>query len=56
MLIPIELADDGLRVTRTGQVNGYPLVCLHNPSLIAEVVAEKALRRSIKDANVRMFS
>lgn len=55
-LIPIELRDDGLRVTRTGQVNGYPLVCLHNPSLIAEVVAVKALRRSIRDANVRMFS
>lgn len=56
MLTPIELPDDGLRVTRTGQVNGFPPVCLHNPALIAEVVAVKAHRRAIRDANVRMFS
>lgn len=53
---PIELADDGLRVTRTGQLRGFPLVCLHNPALIAQVAAVKAHRRAIREANERMFA
>jgi len=53
---PIELPDDGLRVMRTGTVRGYRMVCLHNPSLIAEVIAAKAVRRIIRQANERMFS
>lgn len=53
---PIEIRDDGLRATRVGQVRGYPLVCLHNPTLIAEIAAVKAMQRSIRDANERLFS
>jgi len=53
---PIELHDDGLRVTRVGQLRGYPLVCLHNPGLIAQVAAVKAQRRAIREANQRMFA
>jgi hypothetical protein len=52
----IELPDDGLRVMRTGTVHGYPMVCLHNPGLIAEVIAERAVRRMIRQANERLFS
>lgn len=52
---PIELNDDGLRVTRIGQVRGFPMVCLHNPGLIAQIAAVKAQRRVIRDANERMF-
>jgi hypothetical protein len=53
---PIELSDDGLRVTRTGNVHGYLMVCLHNPALIAEAIAAKAVRRMIRQANERVFS
>jgi hypothetical protein len=53
---PIELLDDGLRVPRVGQVRGFPMVCLHNPGLIAEVAAIKAMRRVIRDANERAFA
>jgi hypothetical protein len=53
---PIELPDDGLRVTRVGQVRGYPMVCLHNPSLLAEIAAERAFRRTVKSANERLFA
>jgi hypothetical protein len=52
----IELPDDGLRVMRTGTVRGYRMVCLHNPGLIAEVIAERAVRRMIRQANERLFS
>ncbi|UPT53079.1 hypothetical protein [Synechococcus phage Yong-M3-232] len=55
-LEPIELNDDGLRVTRSGQLRGYPLVCLHNPSLIAQIAAVKAQRKVIREANERMFA
>lgn len=55
-LQPIELPDDGLRVTRVGQVRGYPMVCLHNPALIAEIAGIKAMRRVIRDANERAFA
>jgi hypothetical protein len=53
---PIELPDDGLRVMRTGDLHGYPVVCLHNPGLIAEAIAAKAVRRMIRQANERVFS
>jgi hypothetical protein len=55
-LEPIELPDDGLRVTRTGQLRGYALVCLHNPALIAQIAAVRAHRKSIRDANERLFA
>jgi hypothetical protein len=32
------------------------MVCLHNPGLIAEVLAERAVRRMIRQANERLFS
>jgi hypothetical protein len=51
----IELPDDGLRVMRTGTVRGYRMVCLHNPGLIAEVIAARAVRRMIRQANERLF-
>jgi hypothetical protein len=53
---PVELADDGLRVTRAGSLRGYPMVCLHNPGLIAEVIAVRALRRTISQQNERAFA
>jgi len=53
---PIELPDDGLRVTRVGHVRGYPMICLHNPTLLAEIAAIKAQRRVIRDANERLFA
>ncbi len=52
----IELADDGLRVYRQGQVRGFPMVCLHNPGLIASIAAEKAIRRTIRAANERAYT
>jgi hypothetical protein len=56
MMEPIELTDDGLRVCRKGQVRGFPMVCLHNPGLIARIAAEKAIRRTIRAANERAFT
>jgi hypothetical protein len=53
---PIDLADDGLRVCRQGQVRGFPMVCQHNPVLIARVAAEKAIRRTIRAENERAFT
>jgi hypothetical protein len=53
---PIELPDDGLRVMRTGTVRGYRMVCLHNPGLIAEVIAAKTVRRMIRQTNERIWS
>jgi len=56
-IAPIDLPDDGLRVTYAGQTSdGSRVICLHNPFLIAEVVAVKALRRSIRETNIRKYS
>lgn len=59
---PIDLADDGLRTTRVGEIGKGDLIrrarfiCQHNPMLVAEAIATKAVRKAIREANERLFA
>ena len=50
---PIDLADDGLRVIRTGSSHGYPYICLANHGHVADVIAMRRHRQMIQAANIR---
>lgn len=56
-LTPIDLYDDGVRVTRKGttQAGSYPIIVQHNPDLIAFVIQEKRRRQLIQEANWRQW-
>lgn len=54
-LQPILIPDqDGLRIVETTQ-GKYPMVRQHNPTLIAEVVAEKVKRNLIRSTNEKLY-
>lgn len=66
---PIELADDGLRVTSHGRMrpiikhrkpriftDGFQFVTLENPTLVAQVAGVRRERSMIQAQNVRRFS
>ena len=57
-LVPIDLPDDGLRFRSAGltKSGNYRFVSLENPNLIAQVLAERAIRSRIRSENIRRFS
>lgn len=57
-LTSIELHDDGMRLVKKSEttVGHYPMVQLHNPEHIADVIQEKRKRALIQETNVRLWS
>lgn len=54
---PILLRDhDGLRLLAKTHFGDEPIITLHNPTLIAEVVAIRGYRKATLEANVRQFT
>lgn len=57
----VDLHDDGMRLIATGEVGLGDLVpraqyvSEHNPLLIAQAIAIKAMRRTIRETNERRF-
>lgn len=46
---------DGLRVTSTRDIGGYRATQMHNPVLIAEIMAERTYRKTIKTQNEKVW-
>ena len=51
----IVLHDDGLRVTKRGNIGQYPFIVIQNPEHVSLVLAVKHHRDSILQANYRTW-
>lgn len=51
----IVLQDDGLRVTKRGQIGQYPFIVIQNPEHVSLVLAVRHHRESIRQSNYRTW-